>query len=367
MTATGSLRHEHIAISTGARSGLPIIIAIHSTALGDALGGCRMWWYPDWRDGLSDALALSEAMTLKCAAAGLGFGGGKAVIALPPGTTLRGEQRERLFLDFGDAVNAFGGRYRAGEDVGTSAEDLWVARQRTPWAYCLPEERGGAGDPSELTAAGTFAAITATWQHVSGEGRPHGQRVSGEGSLRGQRVTVIGLGHVGGRLARLLAEAGAELTVTDIDPRHKELAADLGARWAEPDEALTMETEILVPAALGGLLSHEVVPMLRCAAIAGPANNQLAHETVADALAARGIVWAPDFVVNAGGVIHGAITDICGGSPAEARAATQAIGDRLTAIYSRAASAGTTPHAVALETALQRIAAAGHDRVTIAP
>lgn len=341
------LRHEHITIGAGARSGLPIIIAIHSTALGDAVGGCRVWWYPDWRDGLADALALSEAMSLKCAAAGLDFGGGKSVVVLPPGATLAGERRERLFLDFGDAVDALGGRYRAGEDVGTTAEDMWVARQRTPWAYCLPEDRGGAGDPSELTAVGTFSAIGATWRQVSGSA-----------SLRGQRVTVIGLGHVGGRLARLLAEAGAELTVTDIDARHKELAASLGARWAEPDAALTAPAEIVVPAALGGLLTADVIPSLRCAAIAGPANNQLADIAVADALAERGIVWAPDFVANAGGVIHGAITDIGGGSPAEARAAATAIGERLSAIYAQAASSGQTPYAVAMRAALDRIATA---------
>ncbi len=341
-------QHEHVVVHRGPRSGLPIVVAIHSTALGDAVGGCRLWSYPDWRDGMADALALSEAMTLKCATAGLDFGGAKAVIALPPGTALSPERRRDVFLDFGDTVQSLGGRYRAGEDVGTTAADMWVARERTDWVYCLPERHGGTGEPSELTAVGAFASIEATWQHLTGSP-----------SLAGRRVTVIGLGQVGGRLARRLADAGAELTVTDIDTGHRELATELGARWVEPDAAVTTEADILVPAALGGLLSHDIVRRLRCAAIVGPANNQLADDTIAEELATRGILWAPDFVVNAGGVIHGVVLDVDGGTPEQAYAAAQAIGSRLTDVFRLAHAAGTTPYTAALDIARRRVAERG--------
>lgn len=344
MREAAVLEHEEVVIRTGARSGLPIIIAVHSTALGDAVGGCRMWPYPDWGAGLADALALSAAMTLKCAAAGLDFGGGKSVIVLPPGTASRDVDRRAALLDFGDAVQSFGGRYHGGEDVGTSAEDMWVARERTPWVHCLPVHHGGSGEPSELTAVGTFAAIEATWQHLAGTS-----------SLAGRRISIVGLGQVGGRLAGLLAEAGAELTVADLDPGREELARTLGARWVDADTALTAEADILVPAALGGMLTGSLVPRLRCAAVVGPANNQLASPSVAGDLARRGIVWAPDFVVNAGGVIHGTIIDMGGGTPDEARNATLRIGDRLTDIYGEATAAGIVPYEAAIRLARRRI------------
>ncbi len=341
------LEHEEILIRTGARSGLPVIIAVHSTALGEAAGGCRIWSYPDWRAGLADALVLSEAMTFKCAAAGLDLGGGKSVIVLPPGATLAGDQRRQALLDFGDAVQSLEGRYHAGEDVGSTAEDMWIARERTSWVHCLPVEHGGSGEPSELTAIGAMAAIEATWEHLAGTS-----------SLAGRRATVVGLGQVGGRLAGLLAEAGAQLTVTDIDPRRAELARTVGARWVEPAAAMTTETDILVPAALGGVLSADVAPLLRCAAVVGPANNQLTDASVADVLAAQGILWAPDFVVNAGGVIHGAIIDFGGGTVEQATTMARGIGPRLAGIYKQATTTGCTPHAVATDHAHQRIAQA---------
>jgi leucine dehydrogenase len=348
------LEHEEVIIRSGARSGLPIIIAVHSTALGEAAGGCRMWSYEDWRAGLTDALALSEAMTFKCAAAGLDHGGGKSVIVLPPGTALTGTRRRQALLDFGDAVQSLGGRYHAGEDVGTTAEDMWIARERTSWVHCLPVKHGGSGEPSELTAIGTLAAIEATWQHVAGAS-----------SLAGRHVTVVGLGQVGGRLARLLAEKGARLTVADIDPTRAELARSLGARWVDPATAMTTETDILVPAALGGILSRDVVSQLRCAAVVGPANNQLGDPSVADVLDAQGILWAPDFVVNAGGVIHGAIIDFGGGTVEEAAAAARRIGPRLADIYRRAVDTDSTPHAVATRLAHQRVAHANERRIGI--
>jgi leucine dehydrogenase len=343
--AWGPLDHEEVRIQAGPRSGLPIIVAVHSTALGDAVGGCRLWAYRDWHDGLADALALSRAMTLKCAVAEVDFGGGKAVIVVPPDGPLAGTRRRDALLDFGDVVQSLGGRFHTAEDVGTTAEDMSVVRERSDWAHCLPVEHGGSGEPAELTAVGAFSAIEATWKQVTGDI-----------ALTGSKVTLIGLGQVGGRLARRLAEAGADLTVTDIDTTRRALADTLGAHWVAPQTAMTIETDMLVPAALGGALTHDAVPQLRCTAVVGPANNQLEDDGVADELAARGILWAPDFVVNAGGVIHGAVIDFGGGTQAQALTEVRRIGGRLTEIFEQADATGAIPHRVALSRASARIA-----------
>lgn len=341
------LEHETVLVRRGERSGLPLIIAVHSTTLGQAIGGCRLWHYLDWRHGLDDALRLSEAMTLKCAAAELPFGGGKAVIALPAGTNLSPERRRAVMLDLGDLVDSLGGRYGTGEDVGTTAEDMWVVRERTESAYCLPRVHGGIGEPSEPTAVGVFAALASTCA-----------RLFGTESLAGRRCTVIGLGQVGSRLARLLHEAGAELIVTDVDSSKKELAHELSASWTEPHHAISEHTDVLIPAALGGLLTEDAVAALSCRAIVGPANNQLAGERVADLLRERGIVWAPDFVVNAGGAIYAATVDILGGAVEDAVAEVQRIGPRLTRIFDEADALGLTPYAAATRRARERISSA---------
>src|SRR5580700_9976194 len=266
------LEHERVEIVVGERSGLPVIVAVHSTALGQAVGGCRLWRYRDWRDALDDALRLSEAMTLKCALANLPLGGGKSVIALSPESELTPERRRSAMLDLGDAVDTFGGTYGVGEDVGTTAEDMLIARERTRYAYCLPESEGGAGEPSEPTAEGVRAAIAVTLEQAFGTGE-----------VSGRRIAIIGLGQVGSRVARRLAASGADLLVCDIDASKRRLAEELGASWIDPETALQADVDLLVPAALGGLLTRASVPALRCAAIAGPANNQLAEEGVADA------------------------------------------------------------------------------------
>jgi leucine dehydrogenase len=341
------LSHEKVLIQQGARSGLPILIAVHSTRLGPAAGGVRMTTYADWRDGLEDALRLSEAMTLKAAVAGLPYGGGKTVIALPPGHVVDEAGRRDVMLDLGDAIEGLGGSYRAGEDVGTTAEDMAVARERTAWAYCLPESQGGTGEPSEPTSIGVHEAIHAVLQHVYGEP-----------TVSGRRVTIIGLGQVGGRLARLLASEGAILSVTDIDLRRKALADELGATWVDVDDALALPADLLVPAALGGVLTADVVARLDCRAVCGPANNQLATHDVADLLQAKGIVWAPDFVVNAGGVIYGGLVDI-GSQPKDvALARVRAIGATTAEILALADAEVITPLAAAERVAYARLAEA---------
>ncbi len=349
------LEHERVAIAVGERSALPVIVAVHSTALGHAVGGCSLWRYRDWRDGLDDALRLSEAMTLKCALAGLPLGGGKSVIALSPETDLTPERRRAAMLDLGDAVDGFGGTYGVGEDVGTTAEDMLIARERTRYAYCLPESEGGAGEPSEPTAEGVHAAIAVTLQQAFGTDE-----------VSGRRIAIIGLGQVGSRVARRLAASGANLLVCDIDASKRPLADELGAAWIDPETALQADADLLVPAALGGLLTRASVPALRCAAIAGPANNQLAEEGVADALRERGILWAPDFVVNAGGVIFGSAMEFEGCTREDAIARVGAVAGSLEAVFSAARQHAITPLAAARRVADERLESARRRRVEVA-
>jgi len=342
------LEHERVAIAVGERSGLPVIVAVHSTILGQAVGGCRMWSYGDWRAALDDALRLSEAMTLKCALAGLALGGGKSVIALAPGDLkLTAERRRAAMLDLGDAVDAFGGIYGVGEDVGTTAEDMLIARERTRYAYCLPESQGGAGEPSEPTAQGVRLAIGVTLE-----------RVFGTAAVAGRRIGIIGLGQVGSRLARRLAADGAALVLSDIDASKRRLADELGASWAEPDDALGAEVDLLVPAALGGVLTRESVRTLQCVAIAGPANNQLADDAVADRLHERGVLWAPDFVVNAGGVIYGSAMEMDGCSREQATSRVGAITGTLGTVFAAAEEHSVTPLEAARRVARERLEAA---------
>ncbi|WP_037081243.1 Glu/Leu/Phe/Val dehydrogenase dimerization domain-containing protein [Pseudonocardia spinosispora] len=296
-----TLNHEQVRIVLGARSGVPIIVAIHSTERGKALGGCRLWHYPDWRDGLADALRLAEGMTAKNAAAGLQHGGGKTVVALPAGFVLDAQARREVMLDVGDLIESFDGSYATGPDVGTTPEDMAVIGERTGEVFCRPEAAGGSGDCSPYTAIGVLAAMRA----VCGE-------LDGSTELRGRRVTVVGLGHVGTPLVRALHADGAVLTVTDIDPARRALAAALGATWVDIDRAPTVPADILVPAALGGLLTRELVPHLRCRGIVGPANNQLAEPEVARLLSARGIIWATDHLASAGGVVYAVARELHG-------------------------------------------------------
>lgn len=338
------LEHERVAVTFGERSSLPVIIAVHSTRLGQAVGGCRLWRYQDWRDGLEDALRLSEAMTLKCALAGLALGGGKSVIALAPDSELTPERRRAAMLDLGDAVDSMGGRYGVGEDVGTTAQDMLVVRERTRYAYCLPESQGGAGEPSGPTADGVCAAIGVTLR-----------RALGTSEVSGRRISIIGLGQVGARIARRLAAAGARLVLSDVDPSKRGLAQELQADWSDPAAALTADVDLVVPAALGGLLSTDVIGSLRCAAIAGPANNQLADSSVADALHARHILWAPDFVVNAGGVIYGSAMELEGCPREDAIARVGAIAGTLDAVFDAAEERAITPLAAARLLAYDRL------------
>ena len=322
------LDHEKVNISTGARSGLTIIVAVHSTTLGPALGGCRVWSYSGWGEALADALRLSRGMTSKNALAGLQLGGGKSVIVLEPGQQLTGELRRNAFLDLGDAVEALGGAYLTAEDVGTTAADMAVVSEVTEHAVGLPADQGGLGDPGAYTARGVYSALRETLRRTHGSTDP-----------KGRKITIVGLGHVGSALAERLAAEGAVLTLSDINEAKRELASGLGADWVAPADAHRVPADVFMPAGVGGMLSPQVIDELEVAAVVGPANNQLARADGAEQLAARGILYAPDYLVNAGGVLYlGAEDDTID----ERIARIDAIGDTLSRVFDEAESRGIT-------------------------
>jgi leucine dehydrogenase len=339
-----TLDHEDVIVHRGRRSGLYSFVAVHSTVRGPSLGGCRMWGYADARHALRDALRLSRAMTYKSAVADLPLGGGKGVIMTAPQAVLSSERRTAALLDFADTVESLGGRYITAEDVGTSSRDMRVIAQRTAHVAGLPRGQGGSGDPSSYTALGVEAAIRACCE-----------RVFSSNSLKERTVAVIGLGHVGLRVAKRCAKAGARLVVSDIDERKRRFADELGARWTNPTQALELEVDVVAPCALGGVLNDETVPRLRCQIVAGAANNQLANESIADLLAARRILWAPDFVANAGGLINIA-EEQNGYNPTIAGRRVRGIGDTMRQIFDEADATGATPLTAALEIARKRLA-----------
>lgn len=343
------LDHEQLVLRKGERSGLRVIVAVHSTALGPALGGVRMWPYAGPGDAVRDALRLARGMTLKAAAAGLDLGGGKGVICLEGTRDLAADGRREALLDFADLVESLGGRYVTAEDVGTDTEDMVVIATRTSHVTGLPVKRGGSGDPSPLTALGVLSAMRACCKHAFGSRE-----------LAGRRVAVAGLGHVGGKLARLLVEAGAELVVSDIDPAKRRLASELGARWVPPAEEMLIECDVLAPCALGGAVHAGNVAELRCAIVCGAANNQLADEGLAETLAEREILYAPDFVVNAGGLMN-VYREIRGYDAERARDLARGVEQTISGILASAAERGIIPLAAARELALARLEAAGRE------
>ncbi len=338
--------HEEILIRRGTRSGIFTLVAVHSTARGPSLGGCRMWSYTDTRAALRDVLRLSEGMTYKAAVAGLPLGGGKGVIAVPHGERLTGDRRRDALLDFADCVNRMEGRYLTAEDVGISDDDVAVMAEVTSHVSGMSRERGGSGDPSPWTALGVFEAL-----------RVSCERAFGTADLDGRSVTVIGLGHVGSHLARRLAADGARLIVSDVAEGKRSLAEELGAQWVAPDEALFAEADVVAPCALGGILDHDSVPRLRCKVIAGAANNMLADTSVDSLLAEHGVLWCPDFVANAGGIINIAVEFEPGGySEDKAEQNVRGIADTVRRIFGEMDGSGRTPLAAAMEIARQRLA-----------
>ena len=336
--------HEQIVVCSDRDSGLRAIIAIHDTTLGPGLGGIRMCTYASDEAALTDVLRLSEGMTYKNALAGLDLGGGKTVVVGDPRTDKTPEQFQAL----GGFIDRLGGAYLAAEDVGTTTQDAEQVRTRTRYITGLPVEQGGSGDPSPMTAWGVVCGIRA----ALAESR------EGDGGLEGVHVAVQGLGHVGADVARHLLEAGARVTVADIYADRVQPLAELGAEEAQPDAVHAVECDVFSPCALGAGINGTTLPELRCRIIAGAANNQLADETMGDELQARGILYAPDFAINAGGVIN--IGEELQGpyDPDRARRSVERIGDTLAAVFERARETGVSTHTAALAMARERIDAA---------
>lgn len=277
---------EQIVISQPNSDGFKAIIAIHDTTLGPALGGCRMWPYPVERQALDDVKRLARGMTYKAALAGLPLGGGKAVIIGDPRTA----KSPDLWQNFAAMLNDLQGRYITAEDVGTSVEDMAAISRHSQYVAGRAEY---GGDPSPMTALGVFHGIRTAVAHKFGES-----------DLKGIGVAVQGLGHVGFGLCRLLHQAGARLYVTDVDKsRVVEAVGNFAATAVDPDNIYGAPADVFAPCALGGALSQETVPLLRAGVVAGAANNQLAEPNIGTDLMERGILYAPDYVINAGGLI----------------------------------------------------------------
>jgi leucine dehydrogenase len=279
--------HEQIVFCHEPAANYKGIIAIHDTTLGPALGGTRFWNFATDAEALVDVLRLSRGMTYKAAVAGLNLGGGKAVIIGDP----KSRYREMIFRAHGRFVETLGGRYITAEDVGTSVEDMDYVQMETEYVSGVA---GGSGDPSPVTAYGTYQGIKAC-----------ALAVYGDDSLNGKRVAVQGLGHVGYHLCRFLSEEGAELIVTDIDEtKVRRVVDECGARAVASNEIYCAEADIFAPCALGAVINDETIPLLKCRIIAGAANNQLAEERHGRTIHENGILYAPDYVINAGGLIN---------------------------------------------------------------
>ena len=334
--------HEDIVIIRRAMSGLRAIIAVHSTLLGPSLGGARFYPYEDEAVALDDVLRLSRAMTEKAALAGLAQGGGKAVIIGDPNLV----KTPDLLHDFAAAVNSLGGRYITAEDVGSTQDDMDLIRETTPFVAGTAISRGGSGDPSSATALGVVVAMEAAAAHRWGD------------DLKGKTVCVVGAGKVGQEVIRLLAQRQAVVIAADVNHERAKAAVRTGAaRLIDPSDAAGATADILCPCALGGLLTEDAVTDLRYAIIVGAANNQLASAQVADLLAAAGILYVPDFLANAGGIINIA-EEAHGYDHACAVKAVGQIRDTTMMVFERADVRGITPLAAAEQLVAKRLGSA---------
>lgn len=332
--------HEEVVFCRDADTGLNAIIAVHDTTLGSGLGGCRFWDYGSEEEALTDALRLSRGMTYKAALARTGRGGGKSVIMGDP----RKLATPDLFRAMGRFVEGLGGSYIIAEDVGTSPKDMAFVRESTRHVAGL---EGASGDPSPATAHGVFVGIKASLGHIYGSG-----------CLSGVRVAVQGLGHVGWDLCRQLHEADARLVVSDIRADVVEKAVRcFGARAVSVDEVHAADVEVFAPCALGGVINDETLPGLKARIVAGSANNQLAEDRHGDRLADKGVLYAPDYVINAGGIINIAHEGDAYDRDAAFRHVA-GIEKTLADLFVRSENEGVAPHRMADRMAQEVIAAA---------
>ena len=336
-----AMGHEQLVICNDSSAGYRGIIAVHSTTLGPALGGTRFWQYGSDEEAIVDALRLARGMTYKNAVAGLNLGGGKSVIIGNNKTS----DREMIFRAHGRFVESLGGRYITAEDVGTSTADMDFVHMETKNVSGLA---GRSGDPSPVTAHGVFRAIQAS-----------ARERWGSDDLSTRTVSVQGAGHVGYYLAKELHEAGASLVITDIDAeRVKQVVAEFGARSVTPDEIYGVQADIFAPCALGGIVNDKTIPQLRCEIVAGAANNVLLEERHGVALEEQGILYAPDYVANAGGVIN-VYSELAGWSSARAFRKADEIYDTILKVFAIAKHDNVPTFVAADRLAEQRITAVG--------
>jgi leucine dehydrogenase len=329
---------EEVVVRFDRPTGTWMFVCIHATSRGPAGGGTRMKVYAGPADALADAMRLAEAMTLKMAAVDMPFGGGKAVLAVPE--LLDGDARRGLLLRYADLVASLRGTFHTGPDMNTSVADMDVIGERCRYVFCRSEERGGSGDPGPQTARGVFHGIRASVRHAFGTD-----------SLEGRVVLVQGLGSVGGPLVEQLVAAGARVLVNDV-------LLERAERYGEAvsaDAVVGAECDVYAPCALGGTLNAETIPRLRCRIVAGSANNQLAEPEDAERLREAGILYAPDFVINAGGVLHSLGTEHLGWTREQIEERFAAIGDTLEEIYEKAEAEAVTTEAAAQQLARSRL------------
>lgn len=334
---------EQVLVRHDAPSASWIFVCVHSRRLGPAAGGTRMKVYPSPADALLDGTRLAQGMTVKFAVSGFAFGGGKTVIAVP--ALPEGESRRALLRRYGEMIASFGGTFWTGADMNTAPADLDVVAETCPYVFGRSPEHGGSGEPGPTTARGVFHGIRSSLAHAFGGPE-----------LAGRTVLVQGVGSVGTRLAELLAAAGAYVLVSDIDDvRAAEIAERVGGRVVAPGDALRTECDVYAPCAVGATLGAETIPGLRCRVVAGAANNQLGTPEDADLLRRRGILYAPDFVINAGGIFHYVGLEVLGWDDDALERALQGIGGTLEEVFARSDAGGISTAAAADELARARL------------
>ncbi len=348
MAMAEAMQHEQILYFSDAATGLKGFIGVHDTTLGPALGGCRIWNYNNIDEALTDVLRLSRGMTYKSSISGINLGGGKSVII----NNQPGQRTEAFWKRFGTFVESMGGKYITAEDVGTSTAEIVHMMQVTNHVSGKPVELGGGGDPSPFTAYGVFLGLKAA-----------AKSAFGSDDLNGKKVLVQGVGHVGRYLVEHLTKHGAKVFISDIkEDKLKSVAAEFGASVLQQHEVIGADVDIYAPCALGGALNASSIPQLKCAVVAGAANNQLADEDAdGEALLERGIVYAPDFLINAGGVIN-CYQEVIGYDEKASLQRTEAIYAKTIEVIQRSSNSGISTHKAAMEIALERIENAKKER-----
>jgi len=347
-----NMNHEQVVFCHDKELGLKAIIAIHNTVLGPSMGGTRMWQYTNDQEALTDVLRLSRGMTLKNSIAGLNIGGGKAVIIGDTGKL----KNEAFMRRFGKFIHSLGGKYWTAEDVNMSTKDMEYIRMETPYVAGLPEFMGGSGDPSPITAYGVYMGMKA------GAKKAFGSEI-----LEGKKVVVQGAGHVGTFLIEYLAKEKATIYVSDIsDEKLKYVSDKYGAIVIPVDDVYGIDADIYAPCALGASLNDDTIPLLKCGVISGGANNQLLEEERhGRMLIEKGIVYAPDFLINGGGITNVYYEFLGNYNREQVMSQTEKIYDTTLKVIDHAANSGITPQAAAIDIAEKRIAAIGRNKLPL--